>query len=147
MAESKPASDPQTRAKNEQIAKDKFMSILSNDHINISDRIPSNFPVPTYTSNVVSSSFINSTKGSPNATAGLYTKDDPEVVFKWYQDKLRNAGWSMKVAADKMLQKAGKKGKLFMLDADKEKQGLKLMCFLDTVTHGTKVSITWVKNR
>ncbi len=142
-----PQSDPATREKNLQEARAKYNSVLTTAHINIAEKIPINFPVPSYNSNVTSTSFINSTKGSPTATAGVVTKDSPEMVFKWYQDKLRNDGWSSRTAAPKLMDKIGKAGTLFMLEAQKEKQGVKVTCMLDPRTSGTNVSVIWVKYR
>jgi len=142
-----PQSDPATREKNLQEARAKYNSVLSTEHINISEKIPINFPVPSYNSNVTSTSFVNSIKGAPTATAGIVTKDSPENVFKWYQDKLRNGGWSFRAAAPKLMDKIGKAGTLFMLEAKKEQQGVKVACLLDPRTRGTNVSVIWVKNR
>ncbi len=140
-------SDPATRERNLQAAKSKYLSIMSTERVNITERIPINFPLPAYNSNVTRTSFINTTKGSPTATAGIITKDAPEAVFKWYQEKLRNAGWSSMAASPKLMEKLGKLGKVYMLDATKDTQAVKLSCTLDPATQGTTVSITWVKNR
>ncbi|MBP6745505.1 hypothetical protein KA344_09720 [bacterium] len=147
LAQDKPKSDPTTAAQNLKVAKQKYESVLTAAHVNISSQIPINFPVPPYTSNVVSTSFINSTKGSPTATVGITTKDPLDTVFQWYQTKLRGAGWTLNVAAPKLIVKLGKQGQFLMLDGEKEKQGIKVFCMLDPISKGTKVNITWLKNR
>ncbi|MBA4074064.1 MAG: hypothetical protein C0508_03420 [Cyanobacteria bacterium PR.023] len=147
QGQEKGKSDPATAAQNLKVAKQKYDSVLTAAHVNISPQIPRNFPVPPYTSNIVSTSFINSTKGSPTATVGISTKDSPESVFQWYQTQLRASGWTLTVASPKLTAKLGKEGQFFMLDGAKEKQGIKLFCMLDQVSKGTKINITWLKNR
>lgn len=147
QAQDKPKSDPATAAQNLKVAKQKYDSVLAAAHVNITSQIPINFPVPPYTSNVVSTSFINSTKGSPTATVGITTKDPLDTVFQWYQTQLRGAGWTLNIAAPKLIVKLGKQGQFLMLDGEKEKQGIKVFCMLDPVSKGTRVNITWLKNR
>ncbi len=147
LAQDNPKSDPATAAQNLKVAKQKYDSVLTAAHVNISSQIPINFPVPPYTSNVVSTSFINSTKGSPTATVGITTKDSLDSVFQWYQAKLRGAGWTLNIASPKLIDKLGKQGQFLMLDGEKEKQGIKVFCMLDPVSKGTKINITWLKNR
>jgi len=112
-------------------------------HISSSSTWPSNFPVPAYTSNVVYSSFQNSTQGQPTAAAMLITRDQPRTVFDFYQAACARAGWKVRVPDPKMLEKMGPMGDIFILTADQGKQTLNLTCTRDRKTNGTVVGINW----
>lgn len=138
---------PKTSAKDVEAAKLQLGTIMAANNMRMTTQVPSNFPVQPYTSNVTQTTFINSTKGSPVANLSICTKDSPETVFQWYQQALKAAGWSLRIASPKLMAKIGSQGQLFMLDAEKEKQGIKLLCILDKATKGTTVTVGWLKNR
>ena len=146
-AQYKPKSDPQTRARNYQIASQHLSSILANQHIDLADRIPSNFPVPSYSSRVNQIGFIHSTTGPATASCTIKTGDDLETVFRWYQDRLSAEGWTVKTPSAKFMVSLGKQGQQLMLDANKDKQGIRLLCMRQRTTAGTEINVTWVKKR
>ncbi|MBS2005599.1 MAG: hypothetical protein JST01_01070 [Cyanobacteria bacterium SZAS TMP-1] len=147
FAQSRPKSDPQTRARNYQIASQHLNNILASQHIDVADRIPVNFPVPSYVSNVQHTSFIHSTTGPATASCTIKTGDDLETVFRWYQDRLSAEGWTVKTPSAKFMASLGKQGRQEMLDATRERQGIRLLCMLDKSGAGTEINITWVKRR
>lgn len=115
--------------------------------VRYSKEIPINFPIPPYQSNVVSTKFAHSTKGSPTAAVNIITRDQPETVFKWYQNTCRNANWLVSIPTPKLMNKLGKEGRLYMISAQKEKQQLDIFCTRDNTTTGTAISISWSKKK
>jgi hypothetical protein len=126
--------------------KRQAMAIWAQKGVNLTMKVPVNFPVPLYSANVISTGFSNTTKGSPSANLGIITRDQPATVFSWYQTELRNKGWQLKEASPKLIAKMGKTGELFMLEGNKDINGIKLFCILDKATRGTRIQITWFKN-
>jgi hypothetical protein len=121
----------------------EILNALPNMHI--SKGIPSNFPVPSYTSNVVKTNFESTTKGPPHANASIVTRDRPDQVFQWYQDNCRKANWIVKVPSDKFMAQIGKVGKLYMLTGQKDKEEVRIFCTPSHKPIGTLVSILWTK--
>lgn len=138
---------PKTSAKDVEAAKQRLDSIMASENVHMSTQVPSNFPVPTYKSNVTVTTFMNSTKGPPVANLSIITKDSPDTVFQWYQQALKAGGWSLRIPSAKLMAKISSRAQLLMLDASKEQQGVKLTCILDKATNGTTVTVGWVKNR
>lgn len=126
--------------------KQQAMNIWAQKGVNLTTRVPVNFPVPLYSTNVTSTGFSNTTKGSPSANLGINTNDQPQAVFNWYQNQLRSQGWKLKEASPKLIAKMGKTGEFFMLEGNKDINGIKLFCMRDQATKGTRVQITWFKN-
>jgi len=109
--------------------------------------IPINFPLPSYNSNVVHKSFINSTKGPPSASLTLITRDQPEVVYEWYKATCRNGGWTFSTPKPQATSKLSKIGTLYMIDAKKDRNQVRIFCFPDKKTQGTSVGIAWCKTK
>ncbi len=147
VAQTSQQTPPKTSPADVEAAKQKLGSIMAASNMRMTTQAPSNFPVQPYKSNVTQTTFINSTKGSPVANLSICTKDSPETVFQWYQQALKAAGWTLRIPSAKLMAKLGSQGQLFMLDAEKEQQGIKLMCILDKATNGTTVTVGWLKNR
>ncbi len=147
LAQSPQQAAPKTSAKDVQAAQQQLATVMATNNMRMTTQAPKNFPVQPYPNNVTQTTFINSTKGSPVANLTIWTKDSPEMVFQWYQQTLKAGGWSLRIASPKLMAKIGNQGQLFMLDAEKEKQGIKLLCILDKATKGTTVTVGWMKNR
>ncbi|HEY9731737.1 MAG TPA: hypothetical protein V6C89_07485 [Drouetiella sp.] len=124
--------------------KAKYMAIAA-PNLHFSDKWPVNFPLPKYMNNVVSTRWINTTKGAPSAVASLNTKDSPEMVYKFYLDSCNQNGWKTKAPTAKTMQGSG--GNFFMLEGTKENQMIRLISAPNAKIHGTTLSISWFKIR
>lgn len=107
--------------------------------------IPVNFPVPKYTSNVVNTTFSNSTKGSPTAAANIVTRDEPQKVFDWYQSTMKTEGWNLKVPTAKAMAAYAKSGQFFMLRATKGKNEVSVFVIKPEKQTNTAISISWAQ--
>ena len=124
----------------------KFVNNIPGLHL--AKDIPSNFPIPAYTSNVVRKSFVNSTvKGPPAAGVNIVTKDQPKVVYDWYLDVCKQNKWLVKTPTAQLMQKMGKAGQFYMLDAEKERDQLSVFCVADPESRGTMISINYSMKR
>ncbi len=126
--------------------REKYMAIAAKN-LNISDKWPVNFPLPKYTGSVVQTKWLNSTKGSPTASASLSSKDSPEIVYKFYLDACNQRGWKTKAPTAKAREGMASPGKFFMLQGTKDNQMIELFCSPNPKLHGTNLSIMWVKMR
>lgn len=127
-------------------SKENLTKLLSEKyHLAMSDSWPSNFPLPVYTSNLVSKNFSHSTKGRPTAGAMLITKDQPKTVFDFYNSACKRANWKVRVPSDKALALLNKTGEMYILTAEQGKQSIYLTCRKDRASNGTSVSISWTK--
>lgn len=127
-------------------SKDKLTKLLSDEyHLSISESWPTNFPLPAYTSNLVTKSFSHSTKGKPSAGATLITKDQPKQVFDFYNSACRRANWKVKTPSAKALTELSTTGEMYILNADNGKQSIYLTCRKHKESGGTLVSISWSK--
>lgn len=107
--------------------------------------IPTNFPVPKYTSNVLNTTFSNSTKGAPTAAANIVTRDEPQKVFDWYQSTMKNDGWNIKVPTAKAMAAYAKSGQFFMLRATKAKSEVSVFVIKGEKQSNTAISISWAQ--
>jgi hypothetical protein len=107
--------------------------------------IPVNFPVPKYTSNVINTTFSNSTKGSPTAAANIVTKDEPQKVFDWYQSTMKSDGWNLKVPTAKAMAAYAKSGQFFMLRGSKGKNEVSVFVIKPERQTNTAISISWAQ--
>lgn len=106
---------------------------------------PTNFPLPKYTSNVTDTRFVNSTKGTPQATATLTTKDPAETVYQFYLDACKRDGWNVRVPKDKTIANTPGTTKLLMLEGNKENKMIRIFCTQNPKTNATTLSIMWFK--
>ncbi len=104
---------------------------------------PTNFPVEIYSSNVTSTSFLNSTKGAPSAGLSIATKDSPAVVFQFYQAALRRGGWFAQIPTAEALAKMGQPGQIYMIRGQKDKQMVNIMLLAKIGEAGTNITINW----
>jgi hypothetical protein len=111
------------------------------------DTVPSNFPIPIYRSNVYNTTFYNTTKGSPSASVSISTKDQPEIVYRFYQSQLISAGWRTQVPTPEALAKMGVKGQYYMINGTKEIQVFNLTIRSNPQVAGSVVSINWYINQ
>jgi len=115
-------------------------------HMMLSQQWPVNFPVPVYNSNLIQTTFSNSTLGQPRAAASLLTKDPPGRVFDFYQSALNRAKWTVRVPSQKARTEMNAGNDLYFLTADQGKQSIYLTCAANPKSNVTFVSITWKKN-
>lgn len=115
-------------------------------HMVMSQQWPINFPLPVYNSNVVQTTFSNSTQGQPRAAASLITKDAPKQVFEFYQSALGRANWTVRVPSAKARNEMNVGNDFYFLSADRGKQSIYLTCAADRKNGRTVVSISWQKN-
>ena len=73
----------------------------------------------------------------------IITKDQPRMVFDFYQSACVRANWTVRVPSAKALETIGRNGDLFILTADQGKQTMFLTCARHRATNGTMVSISW----
>jgi hypothetical protein len=126
--------------------KQKYMSMaFPNRHV--SDKWPTNFPLPKYANNVLSTQFSNSTKGRPSAQATLTTKDSPQVVFSFYKDACERGGWAVRTPSAKAMANSKHVGQFFMLEGKKDNQEIELTCLPSSKNSATILSIMWYKLR
>jgi hypothetical protein len=115
-------------------------------HMSVSAQWPINFPVPVYTSNVVQTTFSNSTQGQPRAAATLLTRDAPKQVFDFYQSALSRANWTLRVPSPKARTDMNIGEDFYFLNADQGKQSIYLTCLFNPKSNITFVTINWQKN-
>jgi hypothetical protein len=115
--------------------------------LHYADDIPTNFPIPTYPSNVTSKHFLNTTTGSPSASANITTKDQVAVVYDWYKDACKREGWTYKTPSPNASTKLSKTGPLYMIDAKKERNQVYISCHPNKKAGGTTVTISWCKEK
>jgi hypothetical protein len=125
--------------------KQKFDEVMAHYSVNFNKSFPSNFPIPPYSSNVTSTGFFNTTKGPPTAGGTISTKDQPQAVFDWYKRYCDDNKWAVKTPSAQVLDKMGQTGRLYYLDARKERQEIRIFCLRDARTQGTNVRISWAK--
>lgn len=104
---------------------------------------PTNFPIEVYSSNVTSTSFLNSTKGAASAGLSISTKDSPAVVFQFYQAALRRGGWVAQIPTAEAMAKLGKPGQIYMIRGQKDKQMVNITMLANASAPGTNITINW----
>lgn len=107
--------------------------------LKMSSKIPSNFPVPSYPSNVTETAFMHSTAGAPSASATIKTKDSPTVVFDWYKTACKSKGWQVGVPSSEAKQAAGQ---LRSMSCIKDRHQVYIHC-TGLPEGGTMVNISW----
>lgn len=117
------------------------------DGVKRNDTIPSNFPIPIYRSNVYNTTFYNTTKGSPSASVSISTKDQAEVVYRFYQSQLIGAGWRTQVPTAEAMAKMGAKGQYYMINGTRDIQVFNMTIRANPQVAGSVVSINWYINQ
>lgn len=147
VAQTYPNYSPETLKALESVnTKEKLEKLLKDTyHVSLSEKWPANFPLPVYTSNLVSQSFSNSTQGRPTAGATLTTNDQPRQVFDFYKSACSRANWKLRVPSAKALAELSKNRETYVLTADQGKQSIYLTCTKNRSTNGTLVTISWQK--
>jgi hypothetical protein len=108
---------------------------------------PANFPVPTYTRNVISTEFVQSnTRGAPSVTALTKTQDSPDLPFQWYRQTLTESGWEVTTPNARSITPAQTNGQLFMLRANKDNFGLMISCSRFPKAPYTTISVSAIQN-
>jgi hypothetical protein len=144
-AQSKQRPQPMTPEQKQQELHD-MLSRIPNVHL--ATQIPVNFPIPMYSSNVMTTNFSNSTKGRPTAAAMIITRDQPKDVFQWYVDNCTKSYWSVKIPTPQAMSAiTQKQPQFYMFNAKKDNQQIALFCSANKKTTGTLVSISWAKIR
>jgi hypothetical protein len=111
--------------------------------------LPTNFPIPPYTSNIVKKRFVSTAKGSGKSSASenLVTRDKVDVVYNWYKDFCKNDGWTYKTPRPEQSSKTSKNGPIYMIDASKGNQHVGIFCVTHPKDQTTMVSLTWSKSK
>jgi hypothetical protein len=115
-------------------------------HLVMSQQWPTNFPVPPYTSNVVQTTFSNSTQGQPTAVASVTTRDTPLRVFEFYQTALGRSKWTIRMPSAKARADMNLGTDYYFLTADQGKQSIYLTCSFNPKNSVTVVNVNWKKN-
>ena len=110
-------------------------------------KLPSNFPLPVYSSNVFDTNFANSVKGTPVAQAIIMTKDPAKTVFDWYKTQCASSGWQVRTPKQSAMSAKEKSGQLFIMNALKGEQQSTVMCTTTAKHPNTVISITWMKHK
>lgn len=120
---------------------------LSNhlDGAHISLKAPTNFPLPVYSSNIISTNFTNTTKGLPMADLTLITKDDGKSVFEWYKTQSANMGWQVRSPKQSAMTTQEKAGRLFILNAIKGQQQGTITVSSSVKHPETVINVVWTK--
>ena len=113
------------------------------DGVHRSDTVPSNFPIPVYKSNVTSTTFFNSTRGSASASLSITTKDKPDVVYQFYQSSLSRNGWKTQVPTPEALAKIAKTGQYFLITGTKDIQTFTMTIRSNPQVAGSAISVSW----
>jgi len=116
------------------------------DGLQVSVKAPSNFPLPVYASNIISTNFSNTTKGAPMADLTLLTKDDTKTVFEWYKTQCSNTGWQVRTAKQSAMSAKDKAGRLFILNAIKGEQQGTITVSSNGKHPETVINILWIKH-
>lgn len=113
-------------------------------------KLPINFPLPIYTSNVVNKGFTNTTQGAPMAQIVLYTKDDIPTVLSWYKAQCTSAGWNVTTPQEKYQTPKMKSGAMFCIRATKGEQQATVSGATTTMFKSkeplTAISMIWMKH-
>lgn len=109
--------------------------------LKMSSKIPSNFPVPSYPSNVTETAFMHSTAGAPTASATVKTKDPPAAVFDWYKATCKSKGWQVRVPSSEAKQAAGK-AQLHSMSCSKDRHQVYIHC-TGLPEGGTMINMSW----
>lgn len=118
---------------------------LGIENTQTSTKIPTNFPLPVYSSNIISSNFTNTTKGLPLADLTLLTRDAPKTVYDWYKSQCAGSGWNVKTPKQSVMSEREKAGQLFIINASKGEQQSSLT--ISAIKSGeTTVNIVWMKH-
>ena len=121
------------QAKSQHYNKDSFKKL---------DQAPSNFPVPLYKSNVVSTDCQEATSlsGMHSIAAIIRTNDPPLTAFEWYQSEVRSEGFDDL----KIPQPTGLPGgfEVYYLKARKPGQALLISCSRMPKLPQTVINIT-----
>lgn len=138
---------PEQRAARNKALQAKKNDLFSHMGIQQTNQIPVNFPVPAYSSNVVSSNFISTTKGRPSASATIITRDPPTNVYNFYLDACNKASYKVIGHRPKASKKPSAADKYYSLTGKKGKQELVILCLQQPKFQGTMISMTWSLHR
>lgn len=122
--------------------KGELPAYLKVPNLHVTQSVPSNFPVDAYRSNVVSSTFINSTSGAPSATLSIVTKDTPSIVNGFYESSLRSHSFALSIPKGEMLAKLGPAGSVFMMQGARSKERITVN-IVGRSDGNTYISVTW----
>lgn len=121
----------------------QFM-LPGSDNLHYSKKIPTNFPLPIYRSNLVKTAFINSTKGVPmTAVANIITKDSPKAVFDWYRRECEQSGWKVLTPSEKLMALKKSTKEFYMLSAFKDQQTARMFFYTGPKDEGTSANVQW----
>ncbi len=127
-------------------------NVLKRDNLKVKGvhhtvQIPVNFPLPIYSTNVLSTNFSNSIKGTPVAAATIVTKDSAKIAFDWYKAQCSASGWQVRTPKQSAMSESEKKGQLFILNALKGEQQSTVMCAQSNKHPNTVINISWMKHK
>lgn len=117
--------------------------LIKTPGINLAKTTPSNFPIEIYKSNILSTSFTNSTKGAPSAGLSIKTKDSQDAVLQFYKNSLTRGGWKVQSPNQEALAKITKGKKYNVMRGQKDNQSLFLMIYDNQGEPGTSILINW----
>jgi hypothetical protein len=121
---------------------------LPGSDLQYSRRIPTNFPLPIYKSNLTKTAFFNSTKGVPmTAVANIVTKDSPKTVFDWYSHECERANWKVIIPSAKLMDLKKTPGEFYMLSAFKNEQTARILFYPGPKNVGTSVNVQWTSKK
>lgn len=107
------------------------------------DSVPSSFPVPIYTGNVLSTNFMQvPTANGLSLTATTRTGDDPSLPFAWYQNLLTRNDWVVVLPRSENATPAETNGSLLMLKASKDNTKVLIICSKMPRSKFTTVNVT-----
>jgi hypothetical protein len=139
----KPTDNPKSSKESAQSKRD---SVKLKGGYHLGTKVPTNFPLPVYSSNVIDTCFANSTKGTPTASLNILTKDSANAAFAWYKAQCAATGWQVRMPKESAKSDKEKKGQLFILNAIKGEQSSMVMCSQSTKHPNTVINITWMKH-
>lgn len=114
--------------------------------MSIAVKAPSNFPLPVYQNNIISTNFTNTTEGVPVADLTLVTKDQIKTVFEWYKTQCESSGWKIRMGKQSSMSAKEKAGSLFILNTIKGEQQGNITISASTKHPTTIINIVWMKH-
>lgn len=121
----------------------KFVSPPFVPNLHFSKEIPINFPVPIYSSNVLNKAFMNTTKGTPQASVSIQSKDSASTAYQWYVDYFKKNSWTLKQPNAKAQAQLSAKNEVYMLEATQGKNFVMLVCSARKDKTQSNILVNW----
>ena len=149
VASSTPGSPSTTGVPGARGSKPKKPYVFNIPNMLYVEDLPTNFPIPPYTSNIIKKCFVSTAKGAAqqSATENITTRDKAENVYNWYKNICQNDGWAFKTLRPERSGKYSKNGPIYIIEGSKGRQNISIFCLNHPKDQTTLVSINWNKSK